>query len=135
MRPINKAIIHDSSRYSEENIDFLQFKSIEGSAINSRLPHHFYIEPNGNIIAARPLYAPTTIFQKLSFNALTICVLGASSFTRQQFKALSTLIISFDAVFHFNGKIWAHNSLEVTSECPHFDIQKELDPNVFRKEY
>lgn len=125
MRFINQIILHDSSCFAQIAASVDEIRELLNVSENNLLPHHFYINPNGDVLIGKPIYATASTVRYQNANSVDIVLVGTEKFTQNQFRALEILTISLQAVFPIGDNICCHNHLDTTIGCPHFSFNPQ----------
>lgn len=130
MRQINSIIIHcsDSDAASHDDISVIRKWHVEERGW-SDVGYHFFITNNGTIENGRHPEKIGAHCKGMNSNSIGVCLHGKTKFTKNQFKALSSLIKSLCVEYGIKeDAVFGHYDFS-NKTCPNFDV------NTFKRLY
>ena len=123
-KDIKNIVVHCSDTPDNENIGAREIHEMHLSFGWDGIGYHKVILRDGNIEIGRPEYWIGAHVKGKNKSSLGVCLIGRTNFTKQQFVALETLLVSWKKKY-LDVNILGHRDIIKTHKtCPNFDVRK-----------
>lgn len=125
MRKIRRIIVHcsDSPQGRGDDVETIRRWHLERGFDD--IGYHYVILESGTVQPGRDLERAGAHCQGYNSDSVGICLIGDYSFTKDQFRALRTLVDIFENTY---GKLEVHGHCYYNpqKECPRFNVEEVL---------
>jgi N-acetyl-anhydromuramyl-L-alanine amidase AmpD len=122
MRKINRHIVHCSASTHGDVAEIRRWHVARGW---QDVGYHFVIRPDGEVEVGRMLTEMGAHCEGHNADSVGTCLVGNTTFTPAQFKALRRLHAALGLMFP-GLQVFGHRDFNPHKTCPNFDVQAML---------
>jgi len=122
MRKIKAIVIHCSDTPAKMNIGAEEIDRWHRERGWKGIGYHYVIRRDGDIEDGRPVEKRGAHVAGHNNNTIGICLVGRKTFTKEQWAALTTLVIQLQSIYKCTVR--GHRDYTRMKSCPNFDVRR-----------